>query len=223
MTQDSGSVPLSTKLCMATVLVAVVLPFLCLSCGNNGKQFAAAITNRDSVSVMTTYGVDMLISENGAVRYHVTADEWMVFDKMKPAYYSMEKGVYLEIYDSLMEVESTLRADTAYYFMDNELWKLAGNVHAQNVNGDEFDAPILFMNNRTDRIYSDDSISIHQPDRVLKGKGFESNGNMTEYYIRHTTGIFPIRDSQSQDSTAVDSMAQDSAMLVPAEPELELE
>ena len=221
MAQDSGLKPLSNELCMATVLVAVVLPFLCLSCGNKGKQFAEAITSRDSVSVMTTYGVDMLISENGAVHYHVTTDEWMVFDRMKPAYYSMEKGVYLEVYDSLMQVTSTLRADTAYYYIDNEIWKLIGNVHAQNVNDDVFDAPLLFMDNRTNRIYSEDSISIRQPDRVLKGKGFESNGNMTEYFIRHTTGIFPIRDTQNPDSIAADSIAADS--IVPAQDNIAIE
>ena len=38
-----------------------------------------------------------------------------MFDKMNPPFYSMEQGVLLEILDSVMQVESMLKADTAYY------------------------------------------------------------------------------------------------------------
>ena len=62
----------------------------------------------------------MLISENGVIRYHVIAEEWKIFDKMKPPFYSMEQGVTLEILDSLMQIESTLKADTAYYMIDDD-------------------------------------------------------------------------------------------------------
>lgn len=196
MISDTGLRPVSEFKRMATVLMAVVLPFLCLSCSGHGKQFGAAITNRDSASVMTTVGVDMLISEDGRLKYHVTAPEWMVFDQMKPPHYSLEKGIHLEIYNENMEVEATLVADTAYYLNNSKLWELKGHVHSQNMNGDEFDTPHMYVNNRSDKVYSDDSITIRQPNRMLKGVGFESNGNMTEYFIRHSQGVFPIEDVQ---------------------------
>ena len=65
---------------LATVILAVVSSFFCLSsCGNKDKQLGPAVTNRDSTSVVTTRGVDMLISENGIIRYHVIAEEWKIF------------------------------------------------------------------------------------------------------------------------------------------------
>lgn len=215
MIHDAGSGPVSKYNSTATVILAVVLPFLCLSCSGRGKQLGDAIMNRDSTSVMTTVDVDMLISENGSVRYHVTAPEWMVFDSLEPPRYSLEKGVFLEIYDSLMQVESTLEADTAYYFMRTELWQLIGNVHARNLNGDSFDTQELFINNANNHIYSDSAISIRQPERILNGVGFESNGNMTEYFIRHSSGVFPIRD-MGPDTVAVqqDSLAVGTDSLV---------
>lgn len=178
----------------ATVILAVVSSFFCFSCKDNGKQYGQAITSRDSVSVMTTRGVDMYISENGIIRYHVIAEEWKVFDKMKPPFYSMEQGVYLEILDSVFQVESSLVADTAYYMMETEVWELRKNVHAENVKKEKFDTNLLFVNNKSNRMYSDSLIRIQQDKQIIVGHGFESNSDLTQYTIRKTEGVFPVKD-----------------------------
>lgn len=196
MIYSIGSEPRKNRTYLATVILAVVSSFFCFSCGDRGKQLGAAITSRDSTSWVTTMGVDMLISENGVVRYHVIAEEWKIFDKMDPPFFSMEQGVYLEVLDSLMQPESTLRADTAYYMNESKLWHLIHNVHAENIKNEEFDTQELFVDNRTDKMYSDSLIHIRQDKQIIIGHGFESNGNMTEYTIRHTEGVFPVTDTK---------------------------
>jgi len=181
---------------LATVILAVVSSFFCLSCGNKDKQLGPAVTSRDSTSVITTRGVDMLISENGMIRYHVIAEEWKIFDKMKPPFYSMEEGVLLEILDTLMQVESKLVADTAYYMIDDEIWHLRHNVHAENIKKEEFDTNELFVDNRRNRMYSDSLIHIKQDRQIIVGHGFESNSNLTEYTIRKTEGVFPVTETK---------------------------
>ena len=196
MIQTTGLEPMKKKTYLATVILAVVSSFFCLSCGNKDKQLGPAVTSRDSTSVITTRGVDMYISENGVIRYHVIAEEWKIFDKMKPPFYSMEQGVMLEILDTLMQVESKLVADTAYYMIDDEIWHLKKNVHAENIRNEEFDTPELFVNNRNERMYSDSVIHIKQEKQILVGRGFNSNQSMTEYTIRKTEGIFPITETK---------------------------
>ena len=196
MIQTTGLEPMIKRTYLATVILAVVSSFFCLSCGNKDKQLGPAVTSRDSTSVITTRGVDMYISENGVIRYHVIAEEWKIFDKMKPPFYSMEQGVMLEILDTLMQVESKLVADTAYYMIDDEIWHLKKNVHAENIRNEEFDTPELFVNNRNERMYSDSVIHIKQEKQILVGRGFNSNQSMTEYTIRKTEGIFPITESK---------------------------
>lgn len=178
----------------ATVFLAVVTSFFGISCGNSNKQLGAAVTSRDSTSVMTTYGVNMLISENGMVRYRVQAEEWKVFDRLKPPFHAIEKGVMLEVLDSAMQVESSIVADTAYDYYEKDLWELRGNVHAENVKNEKFDTQLLFWDNRRNMIYSDSLIRIEQEKQIIIGHGFESNSNMTDYTIRHTEGIFPIKE-----------------------------
>ena len=154
---------------LTTVIIAVVMSFFGTSCGKKDKQLGDAITNRDSASVMTTIGVDMYISEEGIIRYHVIAEEWKYFDKLKPQLYSMEQGILLEILDSLMQVESILEADTAYYNIDEELWRLRHNVHAENIQQEEFDTQELYVNNNQDRMYSDSLIRIKQDRQLIVG------------------------------------------------------
>jgi len=196
MIHTTGQEPMINKTYLATVILAVVSSFFCLSCGNKDKQLGPAVTSRDSTSVITTRGVDMLISENGVIRYHVIAEEWKIFDKMKPPFYSMEQGVMLEILDSLMQVESMIEADTAYYMIDDEKWHLRHNVHAENIENEEFDTPELFVDNRIRKMYSDSIIRIRQEKQTIVGHGFESNTSLTEYTIRKTEGVFPVTDTK---------------------------
>ena len=196
MIHTTGLEPMINRKYLATVILAVVSSFLCLSCGNRDKQLGPAVTSRDSTSVITTRGVDMLISENGIIRYHVIAEEWEIYDKMNPPFYSMKQGVMLEILDSLMEVESMIVADTAYYMIDDEILHLIKNVHAENIQNEEFDTPELFVNNRSNRMYSDSIIHIKQEKQIIVGHGFESNTSLTEYTIRKTEGIFPVTETK---------------------------
>jgi len=196
MINTTGLAPMKYRTYLTTVIITVVMSFFCPSCGKKDRQLGAAVTSRDSASVVTTRGVDMLISENGIIRYHVIAEEWKIFDKMDPPFYSMEQGVLLEILDSVMQVESLLEADTAYYMSKTKIWHLISNVHAENVKHEEFDTPELFINNSSDRMYSDSIIHIKQEKQVLVGHGFESNRNLTKYTIRKTEGVFPITESE---------------------------
>ena len=105
------------------------------SCGGKQKAMGEAITERDSLPVMTTLGVTTLISDSGVTRYRVNTEEWMMYDRKKPSYWAFEKGVYMEQFDSIFNVEASIKADTAYYYDKERLWKLIGNVDIQNRKG----------------------------------------------------------------------------------------
>ena len=95
-----------------------------------------------------------------------------------------------------MQVESLIRADTAYYLNEDKIWHLRHNVHAENIKQEQFDTQELFVNDRINRMYSDSLIHIKQEKQIIVGHGFESNSNLTEYTIRKTEGIFPITDTK---------------------------
>ena len=159
-----------------------------------------------AMAVMDTRGVTTLVSDSGVTRYRINTEEWLVFDRKNPPYWAFEKGVYLEKFDSIFQVEASIKADTAYFFNKEELWKLMGNVHIQNLKGEQFDTELLYWDQRAQRIYSDEFIRIEQPDRIITGHGFESNQQMTVYTIRKPEGIFYV----DEETAAADSLQTDT-------------
>lgn len=179
---------------IAVVFSTVMLLFI--SCNNKKQLVTDAVLERDSMSVMTTYGVSTFISDSGIIRYKIIADEWMVFDKKNPPYWAFEKGIYVEKFDTLHAVEASIKADTAYYNTKDEIWTLKSNVVVASPKGESFKTELLYWNQRKEKVYSDRYIEIIQPDKTIAGYGFESNQQMTEYEIKNITGIFYVDDDK---------------------------
>lgn len=179
--------------------------FLLSACGRKKNPVTDAITNRDSVPVMTTRDVSTYISDSGVVRYKIIADEWRVYDRLDPTRWTFEEGIYLEKFNNDLSIEATIVADTAYYYDQQELWELRGNVHIENEQDEQFDTQLLYWNQKTKKVYSDLYIRIRQQKRIITGIGFTSNQEFTNYTIKQTQGIFPI----SEDDNANDNVNED--------------
>lgn len=188
------------------VLGTMVMLLLFSSCSGKRKELGAAITERDSLPVMDTRGVTTLISDSGITRYRINTEEWLVFDRKIPPYWAFEKGVYLEKFDSLFQVEASIKADTAYFYNKEELWKLMGHVDIKNLKGERFNTDLLYWDQRKQKVYSDRFIRIDQPDRIITGRGFESNQQMTVYTILQPEGVLYF----DEEAAAADSLETDT-------------
>ena len=175
------------------ILVVVVLIFH-LSCKGESSEKLIAVECSDSLPVMSTFDVNTIISDSGRISYKIIADEWRIYDKRKPPFWAFEKGVYLEKYDKEMNIEATVKCDTAYYYSEQELWKLIGNVNIKNVKDEKFYTPLMYWDQKEEKIYSDSYIKIEQADQVTEGIGFEANQNLTLWQINNTKGIFAVEE-----------------------------
>ena len=194
----------------AAFFVAVMF-ILFSACSGKNKNLADAISENDTLPSMTSLGVTTLISDSGITRYKIVTEEWTIFDKKNPPYWAFEKGVYLEKFDTLFNIDASIKADTAYYYEKKKLWELRSNVQIQSQRGDKFETELLFWNEKEEKVYSDKYIRISQEDKVITGYGFESDQNLTEYQIKNTTGVFTVEDkapeaigTQQADSIKID-------------------
>ena len=61
------------------VILAAVVFAAFTACSDNVKEHTApAIHDRDSVSMMTSYGVNTLISDSGIIKYRIVTERWDV-------------------------------------------------------------------------------------------------------------------------------------------------
>ena len=191
---------------ITAAIYAAVMFILFSGCGGNNKNFAESISENDTLPSMESLGVTTMISDSGIIRYKIVTEQWTIHDKKNPPYWAFEKGVYLEKFDTLFRIDASIKADTAYYYEKKKIWELKGHVQILSQRGDKFQTDLLFWDEKKEKVYSDKFIQIEQEDKIIKGYGFESNQDLTEYEIKNTTGIFTVEDTtpivttQSQDS-----------------------
>lgn len=176
----------------------VLLVLLCASvfaCQKKGvKLQAEAVLDRKLMPVLEAKEVSTLISDSGIIRYRIEAAKWLVYDKADTPYWEFPEGVYLEKFNQSQQADASVKADYAHYNETEQRWTLRGNVKALNLEGETFESPLLFWDQKEKTVYSDSSIVITRKNSIVKGVGFRSNQTMTEYTIMNPTGVFPIEE-----------------------------
>ena len=117
------------------IAIATIAAMILGSCTEVQEHIAPAIHDRDSASVMTSYGVNTLISDSGVIKYKIVTERWDVNVVKNPSCWTFEKGVFFEQFDEKFHVEAYIQADTAWYFDQKKLWHLRGRVRIRNING----------------------------------------------------------------------------------------
>ena len=177
------------------IIFLVLLALIIVGCKPRDVRLrAAAVTDRKATPVLQATDVNTIISDSGIVRYRIKAPTWQIFDKADTPYWEFPDGVYLERFDENLEPDATVEADYAFYNEPAQRWLLKGNVEALNLEGERFETPLLYWDQKSESVYSDSSIVITRESSIIKGVGFRSNQSMTQYTILRPTGVFPIKD-----------------------------
>ena len=201
-----------------TFAVVVMLLLFMASCGKENKEVVEVTFDPENTYTLRTTDVSSLISESGITRYRMNAKEWLVFGKAKEPYSYFPQGVYVEKFDSLFNVEASVKADTAYYWDKKGLYKLIGHVSILSQEGKKLDTSILYFDQKEDQIYTDEYFELEEGDKIITGIGFKSNQNMTKYKIFNSQGTFPVSDT-ARDTSRVNTATGDSVAVNIAKPD----
>ena len=176
-------------------MLMVLLLLVIAGCRRRDVRLRAdAVTDRAAMAVLEVSDVTTIISDSGVVRYRIKAQTWKVYDKADTPYWEFPDGIYLEKFNTELEPDASIESDYAFYNEPAQRWMLRGNVKALNLEGEQFETPLLFWDQKSESIYSDSSIVITREASIIQGVGFRSNQEMTKYTILRPTGIFPINE-----------------------------
>ena len=180
------------------VLIQIVFLFIsCLlaaSCQEAVEHTAGAIRDRDSVAVMTSLGVNTLISDSGIIKYRIVTERWEVNQNKKPSRWTFDKGLFLEQFDEKFHVQSYIQCDTAYYYDQKRLWELRSRVRILTKDGLRFSSERLYWDEGQHELYSNTFSRLVTPERTLQGSYFRSDEHMTHYLVTNSRGSFESTD-----------------------------
>lgn len=171
-------------------LVLAAMTMAVFSCSEEVEHTAPAIHDRDSVSMMTSYGVNTLISDSGVIKYKIVTERWDVNTVRQPSRWTFICGIFLEQFDEKFNIQAYIQADTAWYYDQLKLWELRGRVRMRNVNGLRFTSEELFWDGIKHEFYSNKFSRVVSPERTLQGTYFRSDERMIKYTVSNSKGSF---------------------------------
>ena len=135
-------------------MMAAMLLFISACAGKKQETVVVAFDSENSYTMKTT-DVSTLISDSGITRYRANADLWLMYSKASEPYWYFPEGIYIEQFDTLFNVKAMIKADTAWYYEKQELWKSAGNVEMKSLEGDYISSSVIYWDQKAHKIYSD--------------------------------------------------------------------
>jgi LPS export ABC transporter protein LptC len=160
----------------------------------------AASCNQSEIKEPLVYDGPLRIGEN--VELYYTEENQVKVKMIAAIVYEFEsgdrefpKGIYLEFYDQVGKLESTLRANEAYYFKKENRWRGRGKVEVKNLEKNEqLNTEELFWKPAEEKIFTDKFVTIRQQTDVIYGQGLEAKQDMSDYIIKKPEGEFAVED-----------------------------
>jgi lipopolysaccharide export system protein LptC len=203
------------------LLLGVIVAMAAMSCQETVEHTAPAVRPQDSVAVMTSYGVNTLISDSGVIKYRIVTERWEVNQARNPSRWVFDKGLFLEQFDEKFHVQAYIQCDTAYYFDQQRLWELRSRVRILTKDGLRFNSEELYWDESKHELYSYVFSRLVTPERTLQGSYFRSDERMTHYYVTNSKGSFESEDftgggDNTTPTTPADTAVQQRSKATPS-------
>ena len=191
---------------------------LSVACTEAQEHTAPAVLPQDSASVMTSYGVNTLVSDSGVIKYRIVTERWDVNTQRQPPRWEFMKGIFFEQFDEQFHVQAYIQADTAWYFEQERLWKLRGRVYIRNMNGLRYNSEELYWDGIKHEFYSTVFSRVITPERTMEGTYFRSDEQMNNYMVSNSKGSFQADDmtgDTEEDEMLMEGNPEDSSAVEP--------
>lgn len=166
----------------------LLLPVLVIACGKQEIKEPVEYTG----PLREVENMEMFYTENNNIKVKMQAElvyEFQNGDREFP------KGIYMEFYDEFEKLESTLRANHAYYFKEQDQWRGRGKVEVKNVaKNEQLNTEELFWKPDDQRIFTEKFVTIRQQGDVIYGQGLTAKQDLSDYVITHPEGELEVNE-----------------------------
>jgi LPS export ABC transporter protein LptC len=173
---------------MKYILGSIFIILLAGSCSNNELQepleYTGPLSEAEDVELYYSDKDQVQVRLNAALLYeHQSGDR------------EFPKGIFIEFFDEFGKLESTLKADEAYFFKADNQWRGRGDVEVTNTQKNEqLNTEELFWKPGEKRIFTDKFVTIKQQGDVIYGEGLDAAEDLSSYTITKLSGRFEVNE-----------------------------
>ncbi len=136
--------------------------------------------------------VDVQYTENDRIKVKMKAKTTQEF---KNGDREFPDGLYLEFYNDKGILTSTLKANNAFYFKEQNLWRGRGKVEVVNLEKkQQLNTEELFWKQSDKKIYTEKFVTIKLENEVVYGTGLDAAQDLSTYVIKKVEGEFEVKD-----------------------------
>ncbi len=137
--------------------------------------------------------VDMLYTEKDHLKVKMVAKK---IYKLQNGDQEFPEGLYLEFYDEFGKTSSTLQANNAYFFKNENQWRGRGNVIVKNIEkSQQLNTEELFWKRDTKKIFTEKFVTIRDMSDVIYGTGLDADQDLANYTITRVEGEFEVKEN----------------------------
>lgn len=174
-------------------IVAITVATMFFSCSND-MELVKEIGKKDSIPEVIIDSIRVLQSERGNITLELKAPVMYSYNQ-KEKYTEFPKGVRIIFYDSLMKPKSELTAKYGISYEGRKIMEARGNVVVMNyLKKASLNTEHLIWNENTKRVSTNENVKITEPDRIIFGKGLESDELFDNWIIRNVTGTMYVKE-----------------------------
>lgn len=136
--------------------------------------------------------VELYYSEDQTIKIKMLADLVYEFESGDREF---PQGIYMEFFDEQGNLSSKLRANHAYFYKKDNLWKAVGKVEVINLEKNEqLNTEELFWRPQKKEIFTESFVTIRLQKEVIYGEGLEATQDLSSYTIKKPQGEFTVED-----------------------------
>lgn len=156
------------------------------SCDDKFKPTQTDLNTNEAPS-QESWNSTVFFSDSGRTKAVLKAGHISVFSDK--GYTMIDSGAIVDFYKDGI-VGSTLTGRRGKIEDRSKDIMIYDSVVVMNIEGSELRTQKLFWNNKTQRVSSDEFVSIKTPTETIEGIGFESDQNLKNYKIFKVSGTF---------------------------------
>jgi LPS export ABC transporter protein LptC len=167
----------------------LLLGFLVL-CGCHQQEASKPVIYEGPLS--EAEDVTMYYTEKEVVKVMLQAKKIFEFQNGDQEF---PEGIYIEFFDEFGKKTSTLRANSAFFFKEENKWRGRGAVEVINIEKKEqLNTEELFWQRDTKKIFTDKFVTIKLQSEIIYGTGLEADQDLSNYQIKNPEGEFVVED-----------------------------
>ncbi|MBL3657017.1 LPS export ABC transporter periplasmic protein LptC [Fulvivirga sediminis] len=170
----------------------IISSLLLLSCRDSDKKVTDIKPYEGPIQ--EAEDLELFYNESATLKVKLITDRLLDFANGNREF---PEGLYMEFYDEDGKLSSTLKANEAIYFKEENKWRGRGDVQLKNLeNQQELNTEELFWKPDEEKMFTDKFVTIKLPDQTVYGTGLEAKQDFSEYQILKPEGIFSVDDNE---------------------------